>query len=154
MIGEDRKNAGIWMGRVLGGPRLRRLLVWFGRHVDAGRRLYFLPLAIALCLCGSIASDRWVGGSNMHDMIRRKVFGNMTYKVWKRMLDLRSASTWHGWCRVPLRYFECITWTRRGRQHDNTATAANHYCCLLRLSSTHTHVSLARIGSRPRSSIG
>jgi hypothetical protein len=53
------------------------------------------------------------------------------------MLDLRSASTWHGWCRVPLRYFGCITWTRRGRQHDNTATAANRYCCLLRLSSTH-----------------
>jgi hypothetical protein len=57
---------------------------WSGRHVDAGRRLYFLPLEVSLCLCGSIASDRWIGGNNTHDVIRRRVFGNMICKVWKR----------------------------------------------------------------------
>jgi hypothetical protein len=43
---------------------------WFGKHVDAGqRRLYFLPLGVSWCLCGSIPSDRWVGGSNMRNTI-------------------------------------------------------------------------------------
>jgi hypothetical protein len=56
-----------------------------GRHVDAGRRrLYSFPFEVSLGLCGSIASDGRAGGSNMHDVIRLKVFGKMICKVWER----------------------------------------------------------------------